>query len=179
MTAVPLKYTFADLNVVVQMPIMNMMMHRPCAINSTDFDVPNLAGYSKDFQTVYIARILPHWTFRGQPIPVKRFLMMRIQIERALAMTFVEPPAEGPFEGEPPPNAPARLKQELEFLCTALRMTDPDDQRAKNVAEFGKAAELYAVAMLHGESGVKSYQEWLAGLTPHADALPPDLACVV
>jgi hypothetical protein len=179
----PSKYTFEDLNAGLRQPLVNLMMRRQFALNSTDFDVPGLAGYSTDFKTIYIARILPHWPFLGRQIPVKSFVLMRVLTQRALAMALTEVPVvlgpDDPDLHDPPPNSVQRLSQELEFLCITLRMVGLDDHRAENIAEFAKAAECHAVAMMTGLSGVASYTKWLDGLTPHADTLPPDLVAAI
>lgn len=48
-------------------------------------DVPYLAGYSKDGQTIYIDRHLPtSFTFRGRTIEVDRFLILHEEVEKTL-----------------------------------------------------------------------------------------------
>lgn len=161
----PSKYTLADLNAVFSLPLVNATMHAPFTVNSTHFDVPDLIGYSADFSTFYVARIMPHWSFLGQLVPVTRFLMMRSQVERALDMAFAT--EHGAIEG---------AADEQERLCMLLRMTGPDDNRRDNIVDFARECEDYAVRMLHGESGVASYRQWLTSIPKHRDSLPPDLA---
>lgn len=48
-------------------------------------DVPYLAGYSMDGQTIYIDRHLPtSFTYRGRTIEVDRFLIMHEEVEKTL-----------------------------------------------------------------------------------------------
>lgn len=173
----PSKYTFADLNTLIMSPLVKMMMHRPLKINSTDFDVPDLIGYSADYKTFYVARILPHWPFLGANVPIKRFLMMRSQVERALDMAFAATPTTvPPNEGdEPAPDSVQRLAQEQESMCITLRMTGPGDHQRENIVEFARECERHAVRMLHGESGVANYTQWLTSLPVHRDNVPTDL----
>jgi hypothetical protein len=49
------------------------------------YDVPYLAGYSRDGKTVYIDRHLPEaFTYRGKKILVDRYLILHESVEKAL-----------------------------------------------------------------------------------------------
>jgi hypothetical protein len=50
-----------------------------------DHDIPYLAGYSQDGQTIYIDRHLPKsFTFRGRTVEVDRFLILHEEVEKTL-----------------------------------------------------------------------------------------------
>jgi hypothetical protein len=50
-----------------------------------EHDIPYLAGYSQDGQTIYIDRHLPKsFTFRGRTVEVDRFLILHEEVEKTL-----------------------------------------------------------------------------------------------
>jgi hypothetical protein len=50
-----------------------------------EHDIPYLAGYSQDGQTIYIDRHLPKsFTFRGRVVEVDRFLILHEEVEKTL-----------------------------------------------------------------------------------------------
>lgn len=49
------------------------------------YDVPYLAGYSKDGKTIYIDRRLPeHFTYRGKQVSTSRYLVLHETVEKVL-----------------------------------------------------------------------------------------------
>ena len=54
---------------------------RPVRI-SREFDIPYLAGYSRDGKTIYIDRHMPKWfTFQSRRINTDRFLILHEAVE--------------------------------------------------------------------------------------------------
>ena len=63
---VPFKYTLAEANKVIQLSQVDRYMRRVASINSHSWDIPYLAGYSKDGRTIYIDRDLQKWQWLGK-----------------------------------------------------------------------------------------------------------------
>jgi hypothetical protein len=60
------------------------LLKRPAKI-SRAFDVPYIAGYSEDGQTIYIDRHMPRsFRFRGKDVETDRFLIVHEVVEKAL-----------------------------------------------------------------------------------------------
>jgi hypothetical protein len=143
----PVPFTIKEANAILRIPIVAAMMRRKYNVNSRDWDIPYLAGYSADWSkdaAIYIDRDLKQWAFGGASILTNRFLILHEQVEKALIDSLHE--AEGAV---------------LVMLLLALRMRDLTDQIYYHCHGVATAIEEYAVGVQYGQHGVDSYNAFM------------------
>lgn len=156
-----MRYALADVNTVVRLPFVARMMRTACELNSTEWDVPELVGYSNDGARLYIDRGLQHWSYIGESIDIKRFLLIRVRALRSLhaALKFAD-------------------RDEINRLMAYLLMTSVADDPKGHCADFAATCEEYAVTLQHGDTGLNRYQGFIAAESGRAAVgthRPPDL----
>jgi hypothetical protein len=159
----PFPFTIAEANAVIRLPSVDRMMRRKYTINSRDWDIPYLAGYSQDGSFVYIDRDLKDWPYLSRLINTNRFLTLHEHVEKALIDSIHE------NEGK-----------ELQRILILLRMTAPDDEIYFHCHGVATACEEYAVKLQYGPSGLKSYNAFMSTQVKCAESeriqrVPPDL----
>ena len=142
----PLPFTIEEANNILHFPTVARMMRRNPKINSRDYDIPYLAGYSKDGETIYIDRDLELWTYLSKEILTNRFLILHEKVEKAIIDAIQQSGGDA---------------KELQRLLILLKMTGADDQIYYHCHGVATACELYAVKLQHGASGVKSYNSFM------------------
>src|SRR3954467_7162699 len=79
-----LRHKSEDIDDLVLLDVVSALRRRVHKV-SHDFDVPYIAGYSKDAKTIYIDRHLPRsLSYQQKAIRVEPFLLMHEIIEKAL-----------------------------------------------------------------------------------------------
>jgi hypothetical protein len=141
---VPFKYTLAEANKVIQLAQVDRFMRRPATINSRDWDIPYLAGYSQDGRTIYIDRDLKKWVWLGKPVNTDRFLFLHEHLEKSVIDALAE------LEG-----------RELQELLILLRMLTKDDEVYYHAHGVATCAEEYGVHLQYGASGLVSYNRFM------------------
>ena len=141
---VPFKYTLAEANKVIQLSQVDRYMRRVASINSHSWDIPYLAGYSKDGRTIYIDRDLQKWQWLGKWVNTNRFLFLHEHVEKAVIDALAE------LQG-----------RELQELLILLRMLTKNDQPYYHGHGVATCAEEYGVKLQYGESGLKSYNRFM------------------
>lgn len=139
----PFPFTLPEVKVILRLAIVERMMARRVAVNTTDWDIPYLAGYSKDGRTIYIDRDMPAaFVFDGRAIETRRFLGLHEDVEKALIDALHE---ADDFDRR--------------VLLDCLRMKSPRDQIYFHCHGVATCAELYAVH----EAGVnlKAYNKFM------------------
>ena len=84
---VPFKYTLAEANKIIQLSQVDRYMRRQATVNARDWDIPYLAGYSKDSKWVYIDRDLQSWFWLGKPVTCNRFFYSCTSTSRSRSST--------------------------------------------------------------------------------------------
>ena len=148
----PIPFTLPETKAILNLPIVAKQMARRRTVNPTDWDIPYLAGYSKNGNTIYIDRDLSFWNYKGQYIDADRFLKLHEEVEKALIDSLTE--AKG---------------HDLEVLLSCLRMKSPKDQIYFHCHGVATCAELYAVEMAYGPAGVAAYNRFMRGAVKKAE----------
>ena len=141
---VPFKYTLAEANKIIQLSQVDRYMRRPATVNSRDWDIPYLAGYSKDGKWIYIDRDLQPWFWLGNPVTCNRFLFLHEHVEKSIIDALAE------LQG-----------RELQELLILLRMLTKDDDVYYHAHGVATCAEEYGVHLQYGASGLKSYNRFM------------------
>ncbi len=142
----PIPFTLPEAKAILAFPLVARIMARTRTINSRDWDIPYLAGYSKDGRTIYIDRSLAEWTWQRQIRPTKPHLILHEQSEKSIADAIAE--AQG---------------RELERLLILLRMAHADDQVYYHCHGVATCIEEYSVTMQYGPDGCDSYNGFMKG----------------
>lgn len=140
----PFPVTIDVANKIIQLPAVNRMMRRVYHVDSRHWDIPYLAGYSKDGATIYIDRDLGLWTYLTKQITTNRFLILHEHVEKAL-IDAIENSAGA----------------ELERLLVALNMKHAQDEIYFHCHGVATAAEEYAVKLAYGDQGLRSYNKFM------------------
>jgi|ERR1700726_1530423 len=140
----PFPFTIEEANIIIRFPTVERNMRRHPKIDRT-YDIPYLAGYSYDGETIYFDRDLKLWTYLGKEINTDRFLLLHEKVEKALIDAIEK-------NGDP---------KDVQRLLILLHMTKPTDQIYYHTHGVATACELYAVRMQHGASGEKSYNSFM------------------
>lgn len=149
----PFPFTVAEANRIIQFPTVQRMMHRKTVLDRTH-DIPYLAGYSIDGGTIFIDRDLAQWIYAGKPFSTDRFLILHEKVEKALIDALHD-------------NEDEKNRQRLLIL---LRMANLYDQIYFHCHGVATAVEEYAVKLQHGESGLKSYNDFMATQVKRAES---------
>lgn len=160
---VPFRFTLAESNKIIQLPQVDKYMRRHAVINARDWDIPYLAGYSKDGGTIYIDRDLKRWQWLGKSVNTDRFLFLHEKIEKSIIDALAE------LQG-----------RELQELLILLRMLHRDDEVYYHAHGVATCGEEYGVKLQYGESGLKSYNRFMDSQIKRAEdenlrRVPPDL----
>lgn len=148
----PIPFTVAEANKIIQFPVVNRMMRRVFRIDRS-YDIPYLAGYSVDGTVIYLDRDLSAWRFLGKVCSPDRFLILHEHVEKSLIDAIEQ--------------SSGADRQRLLIL---LRMTGPDDKIYFHTHGVATAVEEYAVKLQHGESGLKSYNDFMATQVKRAES---------
>jgi len=149
----PFPFTVAEANKIIQFPTVARFMRRRYKIDKS-YDIPYLAGYSLDGETIFIDRDLGIWTYLGKQWSTDWFLTLHELVEKSIIDAIRE-------EGD---------DKQRQRLLILLRMTGPDDQIYFHCHGVATAVEEYAVKMQHGESGLKSYNDFMATQVKRAES---------
>jgi hypothetical protein len=136
----PYPFTLPETKVILNLPIVAKQMARWRSLDGYRWDIPYLAGYSKDGATIFIDRDLPLWNYKGQWIDTDRFLKIHEGIEKAIIDALRE-----------------AKSHDLEVLLSCLRMKSPSDEIYYHAHGVATCAELYAVELAYGPAGVAAY----------------------
>src|ERR1019366_6289709 len=139
-------FTLAEAKDVLANPVINRLMWRTPSINSTDWDIPNLVGYSQDGLIIFIDRSLGAWQYRDTTVPMEPFLALRGRSEKSVIDALAT--AQG---------------RELQRLLILLKMTHADDDVYPHARGVAAALEEYAVRMQYGQVGFDYYSVFLHG----------------
>src|SRR5579864_1987691 len=140
----PFPVTIEEANVILRFPTVERNMRRNPRIDHS-YDIPYLAGYSIDGETIYIDRDLKLWQYLGKSIDTEQFLILHEKVEKALIDAIMK-------NGD---------EKDVQRLLILLKMTKPTDQIYFHTHGVATACELYSVKMQHGPSGVKSYNSFM------------------
>jgi hypothetical protein len=148
----PIPFTLPETKAILNLPIVAKQMARRRALNDADWDIPYLAGYSKDGSTIFIDRDLPLWNYKAQWIDADRFLKIHEDVEKALIDALAQ--AQG---------------HDLQVLLACLRMKSPHDQIYFHCHGVATCAELYAVELAYGAAGVAAYNRFMKKAVKRAE----------
>jgi len=148
----PDPFTIAEANIILALPSVAQMMKRSYTLNSSDWDIPYLAGYSQDGSIIFIDRDLAGWPFRARTITCNRFLELHEHVEKSLIDAIRE--SEG---------------HALVILLHLLRMKAKDDQIYYHCHGVATAVEEYAVKLEFGQAGLDSYNRFMQTQIKHAE----------
>ena len=153
-------YRIAEIENLLRLPSVNELMRRRYKINSTEFDVPGFACFSRDAATLYIDRNLPESIFAepDMSIPPKPFLVLRAHITKALLDAIEQPD-----------------RAEQMRVLTYIRMTDSRDNPVEHAHSAGVACELHVLRLQYAESGVIRYQSAFTDRRTMWPRVPRDL----
>jgi hypothetical protein len=158
----PFPFTIAEANTIIRFPPVARNMQRNPKINSRDYDIPYVSGYSVDGGTIYIDRDLPLWIYLGKEILPNRFLILHEHVEKSV-IDAVE-------------NSDDKDRQRLLILLNMVAVGDNLYEHANCVAT---ACELYAVQLQHDKSGAKAYSAFMSAQVKRAAStirrVPADL----
>lgn len=135
----------ADLNALIQFPLIHRLMIRPINVNSTAYDIPYVSGMSADATKIYLDRDLTEWVFLGERIPIARFLILYEMVKRAIYDALTTEPSS----------------KDAQRIRMVLSMTDADDHPYHHAALAASIAEDHAVELQHRSGGVKSYRDFV------------------
>ena len=141
---VPFRFTLAEANKIIQLPAVDRFMRRLFTLNTRDWDIPYLAGYSKDGKWIYIDRDLKKWIWLGKSINTDRFLILHEHVEKSIIDALRE------LQG-----------RELQTLLSLLRMLNADDQPYYHAHGVATCGEEYAVHLQYSASGLTSYNRFM------------------
>lgn len=111
---------------------------------SRDYDIPFIAGYSKDGRTLYIDKDMPKaFMYRGRTINSDRFLLLHEQVEKALIDAILA--------GDDDSRA----------IMVLLKMTGPDDDIYYHTHGVATAVEEATFAMVYGSSLLGAYNAFM------------------
>lgn len=156
----PYPFSVNEANKISQIHVVYQMMRRHPSIDSRDYDIPYLAGYSKDWTTkpvIYIDRNLPKWNFKGKPILANQFLILHEQTEKALIDAL---------------TAAKKDAAVLQLLLLALRMKNAVDNVYYHCHGVATAMEMNAVKLQYGQDGLDSYNGFMRGQILRASREP-------
>ena len=148
----PIPFTLAETKAILNLPIVEKQLKRRRLVLPNDWDIPYLAGYSKDGTKIYIDRDLSFWNYKGRYIDTDQFLKLHEGVEKALIDALQE--AKG---------------HDLEVLLSCLRMKSRKDQIYFHAHGVATCAELYAVEMAFGPAGVAAYNRFMRGQVKRAE----------
>jgi hypothetical protein len=148
----PDPFTLPETKTILNLPIVAKQMARRRAVNPTDWDIPYLAGYSKDGNTIFIDRDLSFWNYKGRYIDTDQFLKIHEGVEKAIIDALHE-----------------AKDHDLEVLLSCLRMKSPTDEIYFHAHGVATCAELYAVEMAFGAAGVAAYNKFMRGQVKRAE----------
>lgn len=143
-TNIPFRFTLAEANKIIQLPAVDRFMRRLFTLNTRDWDIPYLAGYSKDGKWIYIDRDLKKWIWLGKSINTDRFLILHEHVEKSIIDALRE------LQG-----------RELQELLIFLRMLNADDQPYYHAHGVATCGEEYAVHLQYGANGLTSYNRFM------------------
>ena len=131
-------------NRIIMLPPIARMMRRNPKIDSRNWDIPYLAGYSVDGDKIYIDRDLGLWMYQGRQVSTNRFLILHERIESACidAIDY----SRG---------------NDLAQILTMLKMTAPDDELYFHCHGVATALEEHAVKLAYKEAGLSSYNAFM------------------
>jgi len=141
---VPVKFTLNEANKIIQLPQVDRYMRRNPVLNTRDWDIPYLAGYSKDGMMIFIDRDLQKWQWLGKLIDCDRFLFLHEKVEKAILDALNE------LQG-----------RELELLLSLLCMLRANDEPYFPAHGVATCAEEYGVRLQYGPSGLVSYNRFM------------------
>jgi len=136
----PIPFTFKEAQAVLSLPLVMRLRRRPFKVVASLYDIPYLAGYSKDGKTIYIDRDLAHW--KGGL--TRRFLILHEDVEKTLIDALAA--AQG---------------AELAELLKLLRMKSKNDEIYFHCHGVATAMEEHAVWLKSGKRGVDSYNAFM------------------
>ncbi len=148
----PVPFTLPETKAILRLPIVEKQMARRRRIDSRYWDIPYLAGYSKNGGTIYIDRDLSFWNYQGKYIDTDRFLKIHEEIEKALIGALHE-----------------AKDHDLQVLLACLRMKSPTDQIYYHCHGVATCVELYAVEMAYGRAGVTAYNRFMKSQVKRAE----------
>lgn len=138
-----------------------MQANRGFQINH-NYDIPNIAGYSRDHERLYIDRDVQPWRWLGRMVDPKMYLILR----ELTTMSIMD--ALHTLTG-----------RELQAVLIRMRMVNADDAPFEHAVGVAIGAVDYAVGLQYGPSGLKSYHRHMKKQIKGADRLhrlPIDLA---
>ena len=141
---VPFKYTLEESNKIIQLSQVDRYMRRYATINSHGWDIPYLAGYSKDGKTIYIDRDLKKWEWLGKWVNTDRFLFLHEKVEKSIIDALNE-----------------LAGRELQELLILLRMLNKNDEVYFHAHGVATCAEEYGVKLQYHENGLVSYNRFM------------------
>jgi hypothetical protein len=148
----PIPFTLPETGAILRLPVVEKMMRRRMVVVAHGFDIPYLAGYSKDGSKIYIDRDLSPWDYDGRIVGADRFLKLHEQVEKALIDAIAD--AKG---------------HDLLVLLACLRMKSPSDQIYYHCHGVATCVELYAVEQAFGRAGVAAYNRFMRGQVKDAE----------
>ena len=140
----PLPFTLAETRMILRLPIVAKQMARKVRLDANDWDIPYLAGYSKDGTTIYIDRDLSDWQYDNRAINPDRYLRIHEEVEKSLIDAI--------FDGD---------AFDRRVLLDCLRMTTPNDRLYYHCHGVATCAEQYAVERMFGPAGVRAYNGFM------------------
>lgn len=147
----PIKYTREEVTAILAFPLVDRLMRRPFTINTRDWDIPYLAGYSGDGRTIFIDRDIGKWMWEDRPEPSSPFLVLHEHSEKSTADAVR-----------------AAAERELQRLLILMRMEHADDQLYYHCHGIATFLEEYAVRSRFGDDGLKSYNTFMGGQVKRA-----------
>lgn len=141
----PFPSTLAETRAILRLPVVErIMLNRRIRVVPDGWDIPYLAGYSKDGSKIYVDRDLTDWDYGGREINTGRFLRLHEEVEKALIDAVHE--AKG---------------HDLHVLLACLRMKSPTDDIYLHCHGVATCVELYAVEETFGPAGVAAYNNFM------------------
>jgi hypothetical protein len=148
----PFPFTLPETKAILNLPVVAKQMARRRAINTKDWDIPYLAGYSKDGHTIYIDRDLSDWTYENKTIDPDRFLKLHEEVEKSVIDAIQQ-----------------AKDHDLQVLLACLRMKSPKDEIYYHCHGVATCAELYAVELAFGKVGLASYNKFMKSQVKRAE----------
>ena len=140
----PVPFTLAETKAILRLPIVAKQMARKVRFDADNWDIPYLAGYSKDGSTIYIDRDLANWEYQGRAINCDRFLKLHEEVEKSLIDALLD--------GD---------DFDRGVLLDCLGMKSPHDGIYFHCHGVATCAEQYAVEQVFGRAGVVAYNRFM------------------
>ena len=142
----PIPFTLAQTKAILRLPIVKKEMARKVRLDADNWDIPYLAGYSKDGTTIYIDCNLDDWDYKGRTINPDQFLKLHEEVEKSLIDAIRD---NNGFDRR--------------VLLDCLGMKSPSDRLYFHCHGVATCAEQYAVELAHGVAAVAAYNEFMRG----------------